>query len=670
MKVAVERNRVARGKVERIGVKGIRGWVFLESGDEPELQVFVNGRQLKIAKPSIERPELQKKLGTSTACGFSIEFTDDDQVGRQRINEVQIKEVNSGYDFGKDVHLFCPLVKQQADSLRELFVPEYYRKRYGLESSSNSEAFQHFVQEGIYQDHDANPWFSSKFFRNRYQRKLKNIEIPILAYLAFEDKLEYMASESFDPKYYAQMNPDLSVEWGLLKHYVQHGHQEGRAGKRYELPDSLKAETDALAQIEPKLGGYFDRQKSVVEYPLIKSSTYAPCLIRGRYTDGIQVAICVPFLSRGGADLVSTYILKAFQQRYGAENVLLLVTDRAENVVPQWIMEDTQVVYLDEESNFSGFDDRVHTLHSIIGMLSPEKIVNINSHAAWEMYKVYGRQLASVADLYAYIFCFDYTVGNARVGYIVDYVPKTIKYLKRIFCDNQTVIDDMESLYGFSKVNKDVLQVVYVPTPRNLSILKKDKAGPFSKKILWGSRLVRQKRPELLVKIAQKMSECEFVVYGTPSDCEVSDRIVANEYPNIEYRGVFGDMSDLNLEEFSLFLNTSAWDGLPTMLINMMGAGLPIVSSSVGGIKELVSPDTGYLVEQHNDVSEYCVRIMQALVHYSESESKAANGVEFVRKRHKWNAFYARLEEVGAFDNHSNAIRRVVPLSDRREYSS
>jgi len=56
-----------------------------------------------------------------------------------------------------------------------------------------------------------------------------------------------------------------------------------------------------------------------------------------------------------------------------------------------------------------------------------------------------------------------------------------------------------------------------------------------------------------------------------------------------------------------------------------MTAGLPIVSSDVGGINELVNNMTGRLVENHNCPASYHTAILETLSNYSDCLEKAKN---------------------------------------------
>lgn len=653
-----------KGKVEHISSRKIRGWIYAPGGMETEIILWMNGERMDATKPAIRRPIIQSKLKAEVHCGFEFQMP---QIDRNRVSTFKIQDAVTGYSFNVDIHRFCPLVEKFTDELKKIFFAEFYRYRYELNGMSNSEAFRHYVQCGIYDDFDPNPWFSSDYYRRNFPQKLKNIELPILSYLNFESDLKIRTSEHFDPEFYIESNPDLGSNYGLLKHYVNYGHQEDRQPCARQLPVDVVEEIEALSSIEPELNNFNRKPRAIVEYPALSPSTFVPRLIQRQFEGPIKVVICVPFLSCGGADLISTYVLKAYQQHYGKKHVLLLVTDRAENKMPHWLEKGTQVVYLDQQGTYRNLEDKVGTLHTTIGLLSPEKIVNVNSAAAWEVYRHYGRQLASVIDLYAYLFCFDYTPDNRLAGYIKDYVPKTVKYLKRVFCDNQTIIDDMQSLYGFSQINNDVFKSVYVPIPDDLKAGCEPQKDIFNKKILWISRLARQKRPELLLRIAQSMPEHQFVVYGPEGDSPACADIVEGQVSNIEYRGVFQTLNELDFSEFSLFLNTSAWDGLPTILIQLMGAGIPIVTSTVGGIDELVTSDTGWLVK-NDDTDEFCTVIKRILIGSDVIEEKVNNGLSLIKERHTWESFVNRMASIGAFDPLEDTERRTIPTVDRRKY--
>lgn len=573
----------------------------------------------------------------------------------------------TGYTFDdREIH-FCSLVNKFRAEIREIFFPEYYKNTQKLWGYTNREAFNHYISVGLYHDLPPNPWFSPSYYRKYYGHKMGTITVPILSYINFEKDLNVQASPRFCPKQYLLKNNGIGESLTILGHYVNEGHVQGLYPDESQLPSQILKELDVLSEIEPELKDFVVQKKPVTHYPLLSRSTFLASFLKKSYPEGFEIIVCVPYLSCGGADLISLFTLKAYQNRFGIDKVLLLVTDRSENTVPDWLEPKTKVIFLDDETKFSSFDERVQTLHTIVGALCPKAIVNINSHAAWSLFENYGRQLSSVINLIAYLFCFDYDHHKAKVGYIVRYLPSTIKYLKLVIFDNKKIINDINYMFGFPQKDTNKLNTAYVPLPKEIKTTESHGADREpTNKILWTGRLARQKRPEILLSIAMAMPNYTFVVYGPKGNAEHSNEISSNLYSNIEYRGVYSRLDELNVSEFDLFVNTSEWDGLPTVLIQMMGLGLPIVTSNVGGIHELVTDETGWLVDDHDDFNAYVLQIKKSLINKKETYMRVSNGVALVEKRHSWDEFNTRLEKLDAYNIEKTGIPSKIRKFERR----
>lgn len=78
---------------------------------------------------------------------------------------------------------------------------------------------------------------------------------------------------------------------------------------------------------------------------------------------------------------------------------------------------------------------------------------------------------------------------------------------------------------------------------------------------------------------------------------------------NVFFLGARTDVPRL-LPKYDLFLLLSNWEGFPISILEAMRAGLPVIASNVGGVKEaIVNKQTGWLVDNNDSVEKYIRKI-------------------------------------------------------------
>lgn len=129
--------------------------------------------------------------------------------------------------------------------------------------------------------------------------------------------------------------------------------------------------------------------------------------------------------------------------------------------------------------------------------------------------------------------------------------------------------------------------------------------------IISANRFIPHKRLSLLVEAFDKVkdSQSELVLIGTGPEEEVSkvketakklsienQVILTGRIESSEIYGRFG--------RASLYVSTSLEEGFPNVFVEAMHFGLPIISTDVGGCKEIVREgETGYLYEPRDEVA-------------------------------------------------------------------
>ncbi|MCA8972467.1 MAG: glycosyltransferase family 4 protein, partial [Planctomycetes bacterium] len=266
----------------------------------------------------------------------------------------------------------------------------------------------------------------------------------------------------------------------------------------------------------------------------------------------------------------------------------------------------------------------------------PRVIHNINSELAYKTFCRFGSKLAPHSDLYASVFCTDLDEKGEPGGYGI-YLARCYAHLHGVFCDNQNHLRELQDRYQLDGNKMHVhYQPIRVPASRRV-IPQREYLS-----VLWAGRWDRQKRPDLLARVAERCQDAEvrFVAYGSPLLDNETAASMLQRAPNIDCRGTFNGLSSLPLGDFDVLLLTSQWEGLPNILLEAMSAGLPVVSSRVGGIAELIEHEvTGFLIDPFDDVEHYESQLLAIRTDRARLESIAQAAFELVWDKHSWASF-------------------------------
>lgn len=207
--------------------------------------------------------------------------------------------------------------------------------------------------------------------------------------------------------------------------------------------------------------------------------------------------------------------------------------------------------------------------------------------------------------------------------------------VNKVFTDNKNVINEALENNAFDE-NRFIVHY----QPEDVKNVKKPKKIDENKKIkiLWASRVSYQKRPDILKKISEKLNTNDFEVdaYGHLQDYKKS----YFNRSNINYKGSFsGGIKTLPLENYDVYLYTSATDGMPNILLEVVAAGLPIVASNAGGIGELIeNSKTGYLVDIE-DIDGYIQALVDIKSNPKLATQYANNAQKILKDRHSTDSF-------------------------------
>ncbi|WP_091751615.1 glycosyltransferase family 4 protein [Brevundimonas sp. 374] len=541
------------------------------------------------------------------------------------------------------------------------FSPSVYRaesKDGGFELSNDDSAFAHFLEVG----------------------RLRRIN----------------TNKAFDEGAYLERYPDLT-SWNawLFEHFLSHGIFEGRASN--ELP--MLALAPALADKDVPLEGvnwqnYFRRALTlsdriysraqlaarsflnpVIHKQVARALTMEPLvgplktfhqllappthdvvadrlleLTKRISTQSYDSVVCIPWLRTGGADLVACLLAASLRRIYPNESILMLQTDHPAVDRIEWKPSDVNLVDVSDIMRSVDAPTAERLLNTILAGLAPKRVVNVNSNLCWRVFRRFGKRLKDRTDLFGYLFCWDRTPEGAWAGYPSDFYAETANNLAGILTDTQYLKDQLTQIYTPPADLEDRIYPIYTPLAKNVA--PPDPVSTFGSGqppnvrplVLWAGRLDRQKRFDLAIEIAKAMPDVDFRAWGKALLDEGPD--LSTLPKNMTLKESFTGYDELGLEAADAWLFTSEWEGLPTLLIELGARGVPIVASAVGGVPELITPETGWPVHDVESVQTYVAALRSAIASPNRRSAEGAALRDMVAQRHSQAAYDHRLRSI------------------------
>jgi len=157
--------------------------------------------------------------------------------------------------------------------------------------------------------------------------------------------------------------------------------------------------------------------------------------------------------------------------------------------------------------------------------------------------------------------------------------------------------------------------------------------------VLYPARLAPQKAPLTLLLVAaglraQQVPATIHVLGDGPLRSALADGIAKQRLQPwlVLHDFVPPDGMDAWYARSHVTLLTSAWEGLPLVLLESMGRGRPVIASDVGAVSEVVTPKTGWLIADPDDVDAYVAAIAAAAANRAQLVDRGRAGRELVER--------------------------------------
>lgn len=358
-----------------------------------------------------------------------------------------------------------------------------------------------------------------------------------------------------------------------------------------------------------------------------------------------------PFLRHGGAEKYIGDVMRALLEGDPARKILVLLGEADRNLNMECLPPECELV--DFKAIWPDLEDRFVDLITLrlIEAYGGATIHLRQSVYAERFFSAYAPVLRGRRTIF-YRFCDEcsYVKGEQVIApWGFSFVDAHVEHLFRIVSDNGSVVDaDVRRLGAYA----DRYAVIHAPQP-----VRSEPRARVGRRVLWASRLVAQKRPELIAAIADSLAaRASDIVIDVRGDGPDFDAAMFAGRPNIAYGGPFGRFADVVNSEHFAFLYTSVFDGLPNVLLEAAAWGLPSVAPDVGGIAEfVVDGETGVLLPSGPDDAALAAEYADALIALAEDPE---------RRRRLALAAQQRLRQNHAAEVHRAAVLRLFGVEE------
>ncbi len=169
--------------------------------------------------------------------------------------------------------------------------------------------------------------------------------------------------------------------------------------------------------------------------------------------------------------------------------------------------------------------------------------------------------------------------------------------------------------------------------------------------ILFAGRLDPQKGvltlPHLAETLRPKFPRVRWLIAGEgPLRAELEQQIQDRSLTEtVQLLGSRSDIPEL-MKTADLFVFPSRWEGMPNVILEAMAAGLPIVSTAVEGIEDLIEDGVSGAIVPIGDDAELAARIEQLIEQPETRERYAIEASRAVEQCPTWDAVAERYQEL------------------------
>lgn len=153
--------------------------------------------------------------------------------------------------------------------------------------------------------------------------------------------------------------------------------------------------------------------------------------------------------------------------------------------------------------------------------------------------------------------------------------------------------------------------------------------------------------PDIFRIVRQKLPSIRFIIAGVGDVDRIKELIGKNWKDNFDFPGwVTGAEKDRLLKESDLFFLPSYSEGMPMSILDAMGYGMPIISTTVGGVTKIVHEGENGFVFEPGDKAGMAKAIVKILSNEDMLKTMGKNSISIIENGYSIEKHIESLEEV------------------------
>jgi glycosyltransferase involved in cell wall biosynthesis len=531
------------------------------------------------------------------------------------------------------------------DLVREHFDPLHYLLQApDLLNDPDVDLVEHFLTVGQERGLSPHPDFSAAEYRRRHPRKAGSSaeRSPYLVWL----KRGRAAGDVADP---APRLGRLARVLGREPHEVA----EIVRGRRDDLNRRLRTGElgemfAAATELEPLIGDAWQEAARPRLLPLSHAVVVDELFVlhQAQEAAGFGRARLVIVINRGrwgGGRRMEGHVAHAVSRWIAPEEIVVIHTDESTETPSGRYPPGVRVVDFAATASDLPAEAARHALVVLLRSFRADAILNVNSRMLHQAMRTHGRAMAVSERVFPVFFCNEQTGMGTWRGWSLRYFYRTFGQVAGVITDSEHLRDELADRHRATSTERARMHVLKAPVDPGIDLVPapRHEAGE-RPQVFWAGRWDRQKRVDLFLDVARAMPDVDFRMWG--------ESVLGghgHDLPdNVVLQGRYGHFSELPLEEADLWLYTSGWDGVPSLLLEVAMTGVPIVGTSVGGTGEVIRPGLAWPVAQDAGADAYVDAARQVLATPHESRQRAAELREHLLRERSPDGFAESVKQL------------------------